>query len=250
MYDYLVVGAGLFGAVFAQQAKAAGKSVLVVDRRDHIAGNVYTQELENIHVHVYGAHIFHTNSERVWNYVNRYACFNSYVHMPLANYKGKLYNLPFNMHTFTQMWGDVTPEEAAGIIARQASSVQEPSNLEEQAISLVGTVLYFVKNIVYAIMGKAKGERRPEKQLHHERILMFSEGRSYYYTFKPVIDAFLRRGVPFSYIYSGLPCLAIGVWSTRNLPPQITTLLLYFNYSIFIHLCLVFCQTISLFLKY
>lgn len=142
MYDYLVVGAGLFGAVFAQQAKAAGKSVLVVDRRDHIAGNVYTQELENIHVHVYGAHIFHTNSERVWNYVNQYACFNSYVHMPLANYKGKLYNLPFNMHTFTQMWGDVTPEEAAGIIARQASSVQEPSNLEEQAISLVGTDIY------------------------------------------------------------------------------------------------------------
>ena len=142
MYDYLVVGAGLFGAVFARQATQAGKSVLVVDRRDHIAGNIYTEQVENIHVHKYGAHIFHTNLERVWNYVNQYATFNSFVHKPLANYKGKLYNLPFNMHTFTQMWGDVTPEQAAAIIAGQAALVKQPSNLEEQAISLVGTDIY------------------------------------------------------------------------------------------------------------
>lgn len=144
MYDYLVVGAGLFGAVFAQQAKAAGKSVLVIDRRDHIAGNAFTRNVEDIHVHVYGAHIFHTNDQQVWNYVNQFANFNRFTNSPVANYKGQLYSLPFNMYTFHQMWGVVTPEQAARIIDEQkkAAGITHPKNLEEQAISLVGTDIY------------------------------------------------------------------------------------------------------------
>jgi len=143
-YDYLVVGAGLFGAVFAQQAKQAGKSVLVIDKRDHIAGNVYTQEIEGINVHIYGAHIFHTNDRKVWDYVTRFAEFNRFTNSPVANYKGELYSLPFNMYTFNKMWGVVTPQEAAAEIARQrqAAGITEPKNLEEQAISLVGTDIY------------------------------------------------------------------------------------------------------------
>ena len=143
-YDYLVVGAGLFGAVFAQQAKQAGKSVLVIDKRDHIAGNVYTQEIEGINVHVYGAHIFHTNDRKVWDYVTRFAEFNRFTNSPVANYKGELYSLPFNMYTFNKMWGVVTPQEAEAEIARQrqAAGITEPKNLEEQAISLVGTDIY------------------------------------------------------------------------------------------------------------
>ena len=143
-YDYLVVGAGLYGAVFAQQAKEAGKSVLVVDRRDHIGGNVYTRETEGIHVHVYGAHIFHTNDETVWQYVNRFARFNRFTNSPVANYKGEIYSLPFNMYTFNRMWGVVTPEQAAKKIAQQrkAAGITEPKNLEEQAISLVGMDIY------------------------------------------------------------------------------------------------------------
>jgi UDP-galactopyranose mutase len=143
-YDYLVVGAGLYGAVFAQEAKRAGKSVLVVDKRDHIAGNVYTQEVEGINVHVYGAHIFHTNNRQVWEYVNRFAEFNRFTNSPVANYKGELYSLPFNMYTFNRMWGVVTPEQAAAKIEEQrlAAGITEPKNLEEQAISLVGTDIY------------------------------------------------------------------------------------------------------------
>lgn len=143
-YDYLVVGAGLYGAVFAQQAKAAGKRVLVVDRRDHVAGNVYTKSVEGIHVHVYGAHIFHTNDREVWSYVNQFADFNRFTNSPVANYKGTLYSLPFNMYTFNQMWGVVTPEQAAAKIEQQrkAAGITEPKNLEEQAISLVGTDIY------------------------------------------------------------------------------------------------------------
>ena len=143
-YDYLVVGAGLYGAVFAEQAKANGKSVLVIDRRDHIAGNVYTENIENINVHVYGAHIFHTNNKTVWDYVNRFAEFNRFTNSPVANYKGELYSLPFNMYTFNKMWGVVTPEEAAAKIEEQraAAGITEPKNLEEQAISLVGTDIY------------------------------------------------------------------------------------------------------------
>lgn len=144
MYDYLIVGAGLFGAVFAQQAKAAGKHVLVVDKRSHIAGNIYTDLVEGIHVHTYGAHIFHTNDKSVWDYVNRFGAFNRFTNSPVANYKGQLYSLPFNMYTFHQMWGVVTPAEAEAKIAQQrtAAGITEPQNLEEQAISLVGTDIY------------------------------------------------------------------------------------------------------------
>ncbi|MCI8502952.1 MAG: UDP-galactopyranose mutase [Dorea sp.] len=143
-YDYLVVGAGLYGAVFAHEAKNAGKKVLVIDRRDHIAGNVYTEEVEDINVHKYGAHIFHTNNKEVWEYVNRFAEFNRFTNSPVANYRGELYSLPFNMYTFNKMWGVVTPEEAAAKIEEQkrAAGVSEPKNLEEQAISLVGTDIY------------------------------------------------------------------------------------------------------------
>ena len=144
MYDYLVVGAGLYGAVFARQLTDAGKKVLVIDKRSHIGGNIYTRELEGIHVHVYGAHIFHTNDEAVWQYVNRFARFNRFTNSPVANYKGELYSLPFNMHTFNKMWGVITPREAEAEIDRQrkAAGITEPKNLEEQAISLVGTDIY------------------------------------------------------------------------------------------------------------
>ena len=144
MYDYLIVGAGLFGAVFARQAADAGKKVLVVEKRSHIAGNIFTNTVEGIHVHTYGAHIFHTNDQRVWDYVNQFARFNNFVNSPVANYKGTLYSLPFNMYTFHQMWGVVTPAEAQAEIARQreAAGITDPKNLEEQAISLVGTDIY------------------------------------------------------------------------------------------------------------
>ena len=143
-YDYLIVGAGLFGAVFAREATDAGKRVLVIDKRDHIGGNIYTEEVEGINVHKYGAHIFHTNDKTVWEYVNRFAEFNRYTNSPVANYKGKLYSLPFNMYTFNAMWGVTTPEEARAKIAEQraAAGIDEPKNLEEQAISLVGTDIY------------------------------------------------------------------------------------------------------------
>ena len=143
-YDFLIVGAGLYGAVFAQKAKEAGKKVLVIDRRAHIGGNVYTETVEGIQVHVYGAHIFHTNLKNVWDYVNRFADFNRFTNSPVANYKGELYSLPFNMYTFNRMWGVVTPQEAAEKIReqREAAGITEPKNLEEQAISLVGTDIY------------------------------------------------------------------------------------------------------------
>ena len=157
MYDYLVVGSGLFGATFAHEAKAAGKSVLVIDKRPNIAGNVYTEDVEGIHVHRYGAHIFHTNDKEVWDYVNRFAVFNRFTNSPVANYHGELYSLPFNMYTFNKMWGVVTPQEAAAKIEEQkkdyiarkqqerglsADAPFEPQNLEEQAISLIGTDIY------------------------------------------------------------------------------------------------------------
>ena len=143
-YDYLIVGTGLFGAVFARQAADAGMRVLVIDRRDHIGGNVYTQEIEGIQVHRYGAHIFHTNNRQVWDYVNRFSEFNRFTNSPVANFHGELYSLPFNMYTFHQMWGVTTPQEAAAKIAqqRQAAGITDPKNLEEQAISLVGTDIY------------------------------------------------------------------------------------------------------------
>lgn len=143
-YDYLVVGAGLFGAVFAHEAVKAGKTVLVVDKRPHIAGNVYTEDVEGIHVHKYGAHIFHTNNRTVWNYVNQFAEFNRFTNSPIANYHGELYSLPFNMYTFNKMWGVVTPEEDTAKIEeqRKVAGIINPQNLEEQAISLVGTDIY------------------------------------------------------------------------------------------------------------
>lgn len=143
-YDYLIVGSGLFGAVVAQQAKKAGKSVLVIDKRSNIAGNVYTEEVEGIQVHKYGAHIFHTNNKTVWNYITQFAEFNRFTNSPVANYHGELYSLPFNMYTFNKMWGVVTPEEAFAKIEEQkkAAGITEPRNLEEQAISLVGTDIY------------------------------------------------------------------------------------------------------------
>lgn len=144
MYDYLIVGAGLYGAVFAYQAKQAGKTCLVIDKKSHLAGNIYTHEVEGINVHKYGAHIFHTSDEEVWNYVNQFAKFNNYINSPVANYKGELYNLPFNMNTFSKMWGVITPQQAKEKIESQRAHMngKVPQNLEEQAISLVGTDIY------------------------------------------------------------------------------------------------------------
>ncbi len=144
-YDYLIVGAGLYGAVVARAAAEAGKRVLVIEKRAHIGGNVYTERIEGINVHKYGAHIFHTNDKEVWEYVTRFAAFNNFTNRVVANYKGEIYSLPFNMYTFNKMWGVVTPEEAAAKIAEQKAAVHtggEPKNLEEQAISLVGTDIY------------------------------------------------------------------------------------------------------------
>lgn len=143
MFDFLIVGAGLYGATVARELTDAGNSVLVIDKRPQIAGNVYTEKIEGINVHVYGAHIFHTNNKTVWDYVNRFAVFNRFTNSPVANYKGELFSLPFNMYTFNKMWGVVTPEEAEAKIAEQRKEITgEPKNLEEQAISLVGRDIY------------------------------------------------------------------------------------------------------------
>lgn len=143
-YDYLVVGAGLFGAVFAREMKQKGRKVLVIDKRQHVAGNIYTESVMGIHVHKYGAHIFHTSDKKIWDYVNGFAQFNHYINSPIAYYKGELYNLPFNMNTFSRMWGVVTPAEAKAKIEEQIAqlSITSPQNLEEQALSLVGTDVY------------------------------------------------------------------------------------------------------------
>ena len=144
-YDYLIVGSGLFGATFAYRAKQAGKTCLVIDKRPHLGGNVYCENVEGINVHKYGAHIFHTNNKDVWDFVNSIVPFNRYTNSPVANYHGKLYNLPFNMNTFSKLWGVVTPEEAAAKIQEQIDAENitgEPSNLEEQALRLVGRDVY------------------------------------------------------------------------------------------------------------
>ena len=143
-YDYLIVGAGLFGATFAERAKSCGKRVLVIDRREHIGGNIYTEKIEGIEVHKYGAHIFHTDKKEVWDYANRFAEFNRYTHSPIASFCGEIYPLPFNMNTFNKMWGVVSPTQAEAIIAGQRASagIVTPHNLEEQAISLVGKDIY------------------------------------------------------------------------------------------------------------
>lgn len=144
MYDFLIIGSGLFGAVFAHEAHSAGKRVLMLERRSHVGGNVYCEEKEGIRIHKYGAHIFHTSDREVWDYVNRFVSFNNYINSPVANYRGELYNLPFNMNTFAKMWGVTTPAEAAAKIEeqRRAAGIKEPQNLEEQAISLIGTDIY------------------------------------------------------------------------------------------------------------
>lgn len=161
-YDYLIVGAGLFGAIFAHEAKKSGKKVLVIDRRDHIGGNIYTKEVEGIQVHQYGAHIFHTSDKEVWDYIQQFAEFNRYTNSPVARYKDELYNLPFNMNTFSKMWGVRTPAEAKEIIQRQIkeAGITEPKNLEEQAISLVGKDIY--EKLVKGYTEKQWGRRATE----------------------------------------------------------------------------------------
>lgn len=161
-YDYLIVGAGLFGAIFAHEAKKAGKKVLVIDQRDHIGGNIYTKEVEGIQVHQYGAHIFHTSDKEVWDYIQQFAEFNRYTNSPVARYKDELYNLPFNMNTFSKMWGVRTPAEAKEIIQRQIkeAGITEPKNLEEQAISLVGKDIY--EKLVKGYTEKQWGRRATE----------------------------------------------------------------------------------------
>lgn len=158
-YDYLIVGAGLFGAVFACEMKKKGKKCLVIDKRGHVGGNIYTEEVEGIQVHRYGAHIFHTSDQEVWNYVNQYAEFNRYTNSPIANYKGEIYNLPFNMNTFHQLWGVTTPTEAEEIIQKQreACGVGEPQNLEEQALKLAGKDIY--EKLVKGYTEKQWGKR-------------------------------------------------------------------------------------------
>ena len=144
MYDYLIVGSGLFGSVFAYEANKRGKKCLVIDKRSNIGGNIYTEKIENINVHKYGAHIFHTSNKKIWEYINRFAEFNRYTNSPIAYYKGEIYNLPFNMNTFNKLWGVTTPEEAKEKIEQEKreSNIIKPSNLEEQAISLVGKTIY------------------------------------------------------------------------------------------------------------
>ena len=142
-YDYLIAGSGLFGSVFAYEAKKLGKKCLVVERRSHIGGNIYCESKDGINIHKYGAHIFHTSNKKVWEYINQFAEFNNYINSPVANYKSEVYNLPFNMNTFSKMWGIRTPQEAEQIISEQRKVITgEPQNLEEQAIRLVGTDIY------------------------------------------------------------------------------------------------------------
>ena len=162
MYDYLVVGAGLFGAVFAHEAQKAGKKVLVIDKRNHIGGNIFTKEVEGIQVHQYGAHIFHTSNQEVWEYIQQFAEFNRYTNAPVARYKDELYNLPFNMNTFSKMWNVKTPQEARAEIDRQIkeAGITEPKNLEEQAISLVGKDIY--EKLVKGYTEKQWGRRATE----------------------------------------------------------------------------------------
>lgn len=161
-YDFLIVGAGLYGAVFAHEAKKRGKKCLIIDKRDHIAGNIYTENIEDINVHKYGAHIFHTNNKVIWNYVNNFAEFNRYTNSPIANYRGEIYNLPFNMNTFNKMWGVITPDEAREEIKKQCADNynENPKNLEEQAINLVGKDIYekLIKGYTEKQWGRACSE--------------------------------------------------------------------------------------------
>lgn len=161
-YDYLIVGSGLFGAIFAHEAKKKGKKCLVIDKRSNIAGNIYTKKMENINVHQYGAHIFHTSNKQVWDYINQFAEFNRYTNSPIAKYKNEVYNLPFNMNTFSKLWGVFTPEEAKQKIQQELEevSIEEPRNLEEQAIKLVGKTIY--EKLVKGYTEKQWGKRADE----------------------------------------------------------------------------------------
>ena len=161
-YDYLIVGAGLFGSVFAYEANKRGKKCLVIEKRDHIGGNVYTENIENINVHKYGAHIFHTSNKEIWNYVNKFAEFNRYTNSPIANYKGEIYNMPFNMNTFNKLWGVITPNEAKEKIEeeKKTSNIKEPKNLEEQAIKLIGNTIY--EKLVKGYTEKQWGKKAKE----------------------------------------------------------------------------------------
>ena len=161
-YDYLIVGAGLFGAIFAYEANKRGKKCLIIDKRPHIAGNIYTEEIEGINVHKYGAHIFHTNSKEVWEYINKFAEFNRYTNSPVARYKDELYNMPFNMNTFNKLWGVITPKEAAEKIEeeKKEAGITTPKNLEEQAISLVGKTIY--EKLVKGYTEKQWGKKATE----------------------------------------------------------------------------------------
>ena len=163
-YDYLIVGAGLFGSVFAYEAGKRGKKCLVVEKRDHIGGNIYTYEADGINIHKYGAHIFHTSDKKIWDYVNQFASFNNFVNSPIANYKGEIYNLPFNMNTFSRMWGIITPAQAEAIISEQRKEVKEINNLEDQAISLIGRDIYekLVKGYTEKQWGRSCTELPPE----------------------------------------------------------------------------------------
>ncbi|MGN0905858.1 MAG: UDP-galactopyranose mutase [Bullifex sp.] len=164
MYDYLIVGSGLFGAVFAYEAKLRGKKCLVVEKRDHIGGNIYTYEADGINIHKYGAHIFHTSDKKIWDYINQFASFNNFVNSPIANYQGEIYNLPFNMNTFSKMWGIITPAQAEAIISEQRKEVTEINNLEDQAISLIGRDIYekLVKGYTEKQWGRSCTELPPE----------------------------------------------------------------------------------------
>ena len=161
-YDYLIVGAGLFGSVFAYEANKRGKKCLVIEKRDHIGGNVYTENIENINVHKYGAHIFHTSNKEIWNYVNKFAEFNRYTNSPIANYKGEIYNMPFNMNTFNKLWGVITPNEVMEKIEEEktTSNIKEPKNLEEQAIKLIGNTIY--EKLVKGYTEKQWGKKAKE----------------------------------------------------------------------------------------
>lgn len=161
-YDYLVVGSGLFGAIFAYEANKRGKKCLVIDKREHVAGNIYTENIDGINVHKYGAHIFHTSNEEVWNYIGKFAKFNRYTNSPIANYKGEIYNMPFNMNTFNKLWGVITPKEAKEKIEeeKRQAGIEEPKNLEEQAISLVGKTIY--EKLVKGYTEKQWGKKATE----------------------------------------------------------------------------------------
>ena len=161
-YDYLIVGSGLFGSIFAYEANKVGKKCLVIEKRSHIGGNIYTENIEGIQVHKYGAHIFHTSNNEVWQYINKFAEFNRYTNSPVARYKDELYNMPFNMNTFNKLWGVITPREAKEKIEeeKKEAGITEPKNLEEQAISLVGKTIY--EKLVKGYTEKQWGKRATE----------------------------------------------------------------------------------------